>query len=138
MGGAGGCYCVSWVGHDSTAEDCGAHCRDPALLWRGIAAGARPCRKANVGKVEQRGAEVTHRIRDCSIAGVCGAGRGVQYQPGICRVSGGLRDCEDRKTFDHGSIASISDFAFAAFIPIYFAVVGYRLDLSKSFSFTML
>src|ERR1700682_3070500 len=33
------------------------------------------------------------------------------------------------------SIASISDFAFAAFIPIYFAVVGYRLDLSKSFSF---
>jgi K+:H+ antiporter len=36
------------------------------------------------------------------------------------------------------SIASISDFAFAAFIPIYFAVVGYRLDLSKSFSFTML
>jgi len=37
-----------------------------------------------------------------------------------------------------GSIASISDFAFAAFIPIYFAVVGYRLDLSKSFSFTML
>jgi Kef-type K+ transport system membrane component KefB len=36
------------------------------------------------------------------------------------------------------SIAAISDFAFAAFIPIYFAVVGYRLDLSKSFSFTML
>jgi Kef-type K+ transport system membrane component KefB len=36
------------------------------------------------------------------------------------------------------SIASISDFAFAAFIPIYFAVVGYRLDLSQSFSFTML
>src|SRR6202171_3281717 len=36
------------------------------------------------------------------------------------------------------SIASISDFSFAAFIPIYFAVVGYRLDLSKSFSFTML
>ncbi len=36
------------------------------------------------------------------------------------------------------SIASISDFAFAAFIPIYFAVVGYRLDLSRSFSFTML
>jgi Kef-type K+ transport system membrane component KefB len=36
------------------------------------------------------------------------------------------------------SIRSISDFAFAAFIPIYFAVVGYRLDLSKSFSFTML
>ncbi len=36
------------------------------------------------------------------------------------------------------SIASISDFAFAAFIPIYFAVVGYRLDLSKSFSFRML
>jgi Kef-type K+ transport system membrane component KefB len=36
------------------------------------------------------------------------------------------------------SIASISDFAFAAFIPIYFAVVGYRLDLSKSFSLTML
>jgi Kef-type K+ transport system membrane component KefB len=32
----------------------------------------------------------------------------------------------------------VSDFSFAVFIPIYFALVGYRLDLSGSFSFAML
>jgi Kef-type K+ transport system membrane component KefB len=36
------------------------------------------------------------------------------------------------------SISSVSNFSFAVFIPIYFAVIGYRLDLSKSFSLTML
>lgn len=34
-------------------------------------------------------------------------------------------------------IASVTDFSFAVFIPIYFAVVGYKLDLSKSFSLGM-
>lgn len=34
--------------------------------------------------------------------------------------------------------ASVSKFSFAVFIPIYFAVVGYRLDLGRTFSFTML
>lgn len=36
------------------------------------------------------------------------------------------------------ALDSISSFSFAVFIPIYFAVVGYRLDLSKSFSVSML
>ena len=36
------------------------------------------------------------------------------------------------------SLETIKNFSFAVFIPIYFAVVGYRLDLSKSFSFSML
>ena len=36
------------------------------------------------------------------------------------------------------ALDSISKFSFAVFIPIYFAVVGYRLDLSKSFSVSML
>jgi len=36
------------------------------------------------------------------------------------------------------AIASISEVSFAVFIPIYFAVVGYRLDLGHSFSFTMI
>ena len=36
------------------------------------------------------------------------------------------------------ALESISKFAFAVFIPIYFAVVGYRLDLSKSFSVGLL
>jgi Kef-type K+ transport system membrane component KefB len=35
------------------------------------------------------------------------------------------------------AIASVSDVSFAVFIPIYFAVVGYKLDLSRSFSLTM-
>ncbi len=36
------------------------------------------------------------------------------------------------------ALTSISKFSFAVFIPIYFAVVGYRLDLAHSFSATML
>ena len=36
------------------------------------------------------------------------------------------------------AIAELKSFSFAVFIPVYFAVVGYRLDLSKSFSFAML
>lgn len=36
------------------------------------------------------------------------------------------------------AIEPIKSFSFAVFVPIYFAVVGYRLDLSKHFSFAML
>jgi len=35
-------------------------------------------------------------------------------------------------------IATLNKVSFAIFIPVYFAVVGYKLDLSKSFSFAML
>jgi K+:H+ antiporter len=37
-----------------------------------------------------------------------------------------------------GALASVSEFSFAVFIPIYFAMVGYKLDLSKTFSLEML
>ena len=33
---------------------------------------------------------------------------------------------------------AVSEFSFAVFIPIYFAVVGYKLDLSRTFSLSML
>lgn len=36
------------------------------------------------------------------------------------------------------AIASVADVSFAVFIPIYFAVVGYKLDLGRSFSLAML
>jgi len=36
------------------------------------------------------------------------------------------------------ALESVGKFSFAVFIPIYFAIVGWRLDLSKSFSFRML
>ncbi len=36
------------------------------------------------------------------------------------------------------ALEAIRKFSFAVFIPVYFAVVGYRLDLGKTFSFTML
>jgi Kef-type K+ transport system membrane component KefB len=36
------------------------------------------------------------------------------------------------------AVASVSEFSFAVFIPIYFAVVGYKLDLSRTFSLSML
>jgi Kef-type K+ transport system membrane component KefB len=36
------------------------------------------------------------------------------------------------------AVASISEVSFAVFIPIYFAVVGYKLDLGRSFSLSML
>ncbi|HWR34973.1 MAG TPA: cation:proton antiporter [Clostridia bacterium] len=36
------------------------------------------------------------------------------------------------------SLDSLKTFSFAVFIPLYFAVVGYRLDLSRSFSLSML
>jgi Kef-type K+ transport system membrane component KefB len=36
------------------------------------------------------------------------------------------------------AIEPIKSFSFAVFVPIYFAVVGYRLDLSKDFSLVML
>lgn len=36
------------------------------------------------------------------------------------------------------ALDSISSFSFAVFIPIYFAVVGYKLDLGKTFSFKVL
>ena len=36
------------------------------------------------------------------------------------------------------AVHSISRFSFAFFIPVYFALVGYKLDLQKSFSLTLL
>ena len=36
------------------------------------------------------------------------------------------------------AIAAITDVSFSVFIPIYFAVVGYKLDLGRTFSFSML
>lgn len=36
------------------------------------------------------------------------------------------------------AMRTISSVAFAVFIPIYFAIVGYQLDFSKAFSFTLL
>jgi Kef-type K+ transport system membrane component KefB len=36
------------------------------------------------------------------------------------------------------SLDALKKLSFAVFIPVYFAVVGYKLDLSKSFSFSML
>ncbi len=36
------------------------------------------------------------------------------------------------------AIEPVKSFSLAVFVPIYFAVVGYRLDLSRDFSFTML
>ncbi len=36
------------------------------------------------------------------------------------------------------AISAISEVSFAVFIPIYFAVVGYKLDLGRSFSLSML
>jgi Kef-type K+ transport system membrane component KefB len=36
------------------------------------------------------------------------------------------------------AVKAVSEFSFAVFIPIYFAVVGYKLDLSRSFSISML
>lgn len=47
----------------------------------------------------------------------------------------GLRTDEQRLV---EALNSISSFSFAIFIPIYFAVVGYRLDVSKSFPVSML
>ena len=43
----------------------------------------------------------------------------------------------DRDRFPE-ALDAIRKFSFAVFIPIYFAVVGYRLDLGKTFSFAML
>lgn len=36
------------------------------------------------------------------------------------------------------ALAVVSKISFSVFIPVYFAVVGYRLDLSRNFPFTML
>lgn len=36
------------------------------------------------------------------------------------------------------AMTTISEFSFAVFIPIYFAVVGYKIDLNRSFSLSML
>lgn len=42
------------------------------------------------------------------------------------------------KEFHGDAIESISKFSFAVFIPVYFAVVGYRLDLDHGFPFVLL
>jgi Kef-type K+ transport system membrane component KefB len=42
-----------------------------------------------------------------------------------------------RKLFD-ASMEAVKSVSMAVFVPIYFAIVGWRLDLSKSFSFRML
>jgi Kef-type K+ transport system membrane component KefB len=36
------------------------------------------------------------------------------------------------------AVNALKSFSFAVFIPVYFAIVGFRLDLSKTFSFSML
>jgi Kef-type K+ transport system membrane component KefB len=42
------------------------------------------------------------------------------------------------KEFTGEAIEAISKFSFAVFIPVYFAVVGYRLDLAHGFPFLLL
>jgi Kef-type K+ transport system membrane component KefB len=49
----------------------------------------------------------------------------------------GFAVVRDRELFQD-ALDSIHKFSFALFIPIYFAIVGYKLDLSRSFSLTML
>lgn len=48
----------------------------------------------------------------------------------------GLAVVKDKRLLE--AIRTISSVSFAIFIPIYFAVVGYKLDLTKSFSFALL
>lgn len=48
----------------------------------------------------------------------------------------GLALVKDKRLME--AIRTISNVSFAIFIPIYFAVVGYKLDLTKSFSFGLL
>jgi Kef-type K+ transport system membrane component KefB len=48
----------------------------------------------------------------------------------------GLAVVKDKRLLE--AIRTISSVSFAIFIPIYFAVVGYKLDLTKSFSFGLL
>jgi K+:H+ antiporter len=49
----------------------------------------------------------------------------------------GFAVVRDRELFAD-ALHSIQSFSFALFIPIYFAIVGYKLDLTRSFSFRML
>ncbi|MCI0350449.1 MAG: cation:proton antiporter [Acidobacteriales bacterium] len=49
----------------------------------------------------------------------------------------GFAVVRDRELFAE-ALHSIHNFSFALFIPIYFAVVGYKLDLTRSFSLQML
>jgi Kef-type K+ transport system membrane component KefB len=49
----------------------------------------------------------------------------------------GFAVLRDRELFAE-ALHSIHSFSFALFIPIYFAVVGYKLDLTRSFSLQML
>lgn len=49
----------------------------------------------------------------------------------------GFAVVRDRELFAE-ALHSIQSFSFALFIPIYFAIVGYKLDLTRSFSFRML
>lgn len=48
----------------------------------------------------------------------------------------GLAVIKDKRLLD--AVKTISAVSFAIFIPIYFAMVGYKLDLGKSFSFGLL
>jgi Kef-type K+ transport system membrane component KefB len=52
------------------------------------------------------------------------------FLAGFAMASDGARVSE--------ALDALSKFSFAVFIPIYFAVVGYRLELGRTFSFTML
>jgi Kef-type K+ transport system membrane component KefB len=49
----------------------------------------------------------------------------------------GFAVVRDRELFAE-ALHSIHNFSFALFIPIYFAIVGYKLDLTRSFSLSML
>jgi Kef-type K+ transport system membrane component KefB len=49
----------------------------------------------------------------------------------------GFALANDRQHFFE-ALDSLRKFSFAVFIPIYFAIVGYKLDLSRDFSFVML
>ena len=43
----------------------------------------------------------------------------------------------DKQRFSD-ALDAVAKFSFAVFVPLYFAVVGYKLDLSRSFSFSLL
>ena len=86
---------------------------------------------------------VSGGLRDGRVNGLLCDRRDIRGQPAIAAllagygIVGGLYGSQ-RERFAATSVDAISKVSFGVFVPIYFAIIGYRLVFGRQFSFTIL
>jgi Kef-type K+ transport system membrane component KefB len=133
---AGGCDGAGSIGQCAKWQNRHAHWPDTGLFRIGIIRGAKASHAAEPVAVECPGCDLAHCIFGGGVAAYSAAASVLDISLVFAAFLAGYAIVADRNLLEH-AVKAVSEFSFAVFIPIYFAVVGYKLDLSRSFSLSM-